>query len=246
QLEIGLNGATLPTLWGVKHIRGRYVLGGLDSGIIRSPEAQDAIDKYTGLTTEEENSIAIFVDAEVAAGHWGTKANAYADSLYDVFWCFGLQLEANALISMHPLLTKTAINNLATFVPGVGFTFNGTTSYLDSAYNPSVDGVKYLQDDMMIGTYILLNNNNGVGAGLIGSNNRTRLTGTGVWAAQQIDLQIPSHGGIADRGNVLVNAIRTAQFATAGIANGVEEGTSTQGSQALLNFNFYIGARNST
>ena len=99
-----------------------------------SPEAQAVIDRMTGLTNDEKNAIATFVDAEVLNGNW---------ALIDEFWCFKLITEANSLISWK---TKIATNNGAVH-GGSGFTFNGTNQYINSNYNLVNDSINLSQNN---------------------------------------------------------------------------------------------------
>jgi len=64
---------------------------------------------------------------------------------FDRLWVHGLQNEIAARTSVVNALTADLITNVnsTTFTAGQGFQGNGTTMYLDTNYNPSVDGVKY-------------------------------------------------------------------------------------------------------
>lgn len=152
-MQDALNGGIiLPPLSGFLAKGAKFNVIGID-GTLRSVEAQDAIDRYPVLTADEENFIAAFVDAEVANGNWGTNAANYTDSLYDAFWCFGLVTEANALIDMHQVLKLTAVNSGATKVSD-GFSFNGTTNFINTTFIPSTDGVNYTLNDAMVECFV--------------------------------------------------------------------------------------------
>jgi hypothetical protein len=74
---------------------------------------------------------------------------------FDRLWVHGLSNQIAARISLVNALTADLITNVnsTTFTAGQGFTGNGTTMYLDTNYNPVVDGVKYLQDSSSFGSY---------------------------------------------------------------------------------------------
>ena len=121
------------------------VLGGLILKRVSafSAEAQAVINLMTGLTDDEQNFIATFVDAEVLNGNWGSN--------YDNFMCFGLISEANALTYWRGI--KTATNNGATKTAN-GFSFDGISDWINSNWIPSVDGVKFTLDDALCGAFV--------------------------------------------------------------------------------------------
>lgn len=111
-----------------------------------SEEAQYVLDRMTGLTAIEETAIINFVDQENDDGNWG---------LYDEFFCFALG-GANALVGFK---TKTATNNGATFdVNGA----NTVAGFINSNYNPSVDGVNWQLLDAMFGMFFKVSDKRGV------------------------------------------------------------------------------------
>ncbi len=70
-------------------------------------------------------------------------------SALDEFWCFGLVTEANALTGW---ITKTATNGGATKTAN-GFSFNGSSNWIDTNFKASVDGVNYTNTDALALTY---------------------------------------------------------------------------------------------
>lgn len=172
------------------------------NGQFVSPEAQYVLDLMTGLTQTESDAIVSFVNSEVSAGRWGTDAASYTDSLYDVFWCFGLTTEANALICWHPNNIITAINNGATKVSD-GFDFSpGENDFLNSGYNPTANGVNYALNDMAVNFFVKRNDNTTGSQGSIGvldAGNSTRL------------LQQPANSRMRPYGNGSANANFTSE-----------------------------------
>jgi hypothetical protein len=63
-----------------------------------------------------------------------------------------------ALIDWIRLSQYSAINS-PTFIPNEGFQGNGTSSYLNSNYNPATSAVNYLLNDASFGVYLLQNSN---------------------------------------------------------------------------------------
>jgi len=151
ELEFFLNNATLPASLGIISKGAKFTVGGLD-GTILSPEATDAIARYTAPTQTEQDALAVFVDAEVANGNWGTNALNYTDSLYDFLFLFAMTTAANGLQDMQQVLKLTATNTGATKVAD-GFTLvNG--DQIQANYDATLIGVNYLLDDANYGLFI--------------------------------------------------------------------------------------------
>lgn len=75
-----------------------------------------------------------------------TFTTALGDDIYefDRLWIFGLSDSIAARTSLvNPTSTMITAVNSPTFTASQGYTGNGTTSYLNTNYNPSTDGVKY-------------------------------------------------------------------------------------------------------
>jgi len=151
-LEDALNNDfTLPSLFKISAKGAKFNVFGIN-GAITSPEVTDALNRYTGLTQTEIDAITVFVTAEVANGNWGTNASNYTDSLYDCFFLFALGTAAQALTDMHQVLKLTAVNNGATKVSD-GFSFTNINTFVDSAYNPTSQGVNYSQNSALAGGF---------------------------------------------------------------------------------------------
>jgi len=77
-----------------------------------------------------------------------------------------------ALVDMKKLITKTAVNS-PTFDSNIGFTGNGTSSYIDFNFSPANSG-NYAISNSSVGVYygnVLTRENNGIGLGLRQSTN---------------------------------------------------------------------------
>jgi len=129
------------------------VLGGLilRSGTIISNEAQMVLDRMTALTATESNAIIRFINAESVSmgnGNWG---------LIDEFWIFKLTTEANALTGWK---SKIATNNGAVLGAN-GFVFDGSTSYINSNFNPIIDAVQLTRDNGLTSSHVYSHLDNG-------------------------------------------------------------------------------------
>jgi len=206
-------------------------------GNIYSVEVQAVLDRMTGLSVEEENSIVKFVNAEVDNGNW---------NLIDEFYMFALNDEVNALTGWKE---KTATNNGATHTPS-GFTFNGSTDYINSNWNPSTDGNEYQTNDALAGVYVL----NGTFSSLfgayetappIGGSSVLNLYGsiTDIYRINSegsANTQFPNHMS----GNSLIYIDRTWFEDTNAYINGVLKVEGNNSVTIPPDLNIYIGARN--
>ncbi len=118
-----------------------------------------------------------------------------------------------ALIDWIRLSQYTAINS-PTFTTNEGFTGNGTSSYLDLNYDPTVDGVNYTIDDAAWGQYVFTLNTSNYSFGSSAFGNRFAISA----GAQRINCQVNAAGHSA---------------ATTGL-NGLQR-TSSSISKSLLN-----------
>ena len=211
-------------------------MGGLPGGglILKptagfSPEAQAVINRMTGLTNDEKNAIATFVDAEVLNGNY---------ALYDEFWCYGLTTAANALTGW---LTKTATNNGATKTVN-GFSFDGITDYVDTNFTPSIDAVKFTSSDCLAGAYQYQKIGDGCVFGSFQSapNRVTQLFNFSINAAA-INAPIGIDSGIlADNTLAVLSRPDNKLY-----KNGVSANMLSATEAALTSIPFYVGCRNS-
>ena len=111
----------------------------IDLDVIAGP----IIDAYpVGLPQSEIDGMRDYINAEVRAGNHQLK-----DS--EAF--FFLSSEANALFDSIRLSSMT--NNGAVHVPGQSFEFSGTNQWIDTEWNPSVDGINYQLNDFLFGVW---------------------------------------------------------------------------------------------
>ncbi|KKM66581.1 hypothetical protein LCGC14_1479810, partial [marine sediment metagenome] len=110
-----------------------------------SANATTALGRMTGLVTAEEAAMSKFVTS--LGANW---------ALIDDFIHYGMQTAGNSLTGWK-LKTHIAVN-APTHTPGTGFTFNGTTQYINSQFVDSVDGVNFSLNDSIFGIYNVTNN----------------------------------------------------------------------------------------
>ena len=111
-----------------------------------SDEAQAMLDVYeaegVALAGVERSSMITYVDAEVASGNHTLKDYETIYSLDGV----------NALIDYIGSKTATAVNAPTQDING--YSFDGTTSYINTNFNPSSEGVNYTQNDALVGVFV--------------------------------------------------------------------------------------------
>lgn len=244
ELEDLLNAGTIPNPIVIdKGIK--YTVYSATGGV--SDEAQDVLDRFTGLSGIEEAAIITLVDSEVANGNWGLKANGYVDGLYDAFWCFGLGTEAQALTQWHPTsIALGAVNNGATKGAN-GFQFTGT-EWIDTGFNPSTDGVNFLLNNALWGIFLKDNPSPN-------SQNMTLMTARDASARSQIQTNTPdvnyganennsrTHISGAIANNSLALCYRTAVNSVSYSLNGTVQDSDVLASTLIPNSVFEIGRR---
>ena len=105
-----------------------------------------------------------FIRAEKASGVW---------ALTDDYWGFWAESETQALTSLKQRRLATAVNS-PTFTTDRDYTFNGTTSYLNTNFVPSVNAIKYTGTNQRVAVYERTNlSSTGFSAGMTtATNNR--------------------------------------------------------------------------
>ena len=141
-------------------------------------------------------------------------------------------------------------NNGATHTPGEGYTGNGSSSYINTGYDPSTDGVQYTQNSASMGVWVRAVGSSGLGyyAGLaVGSDTTAiaRSTDGNAWVAFG-----PSGGPnnnettLSQSASGLLGINRSGAAAIECYVAGVLDGTDTDSSSAPANADIYILARN--
>jgi hypothetical protein len=148
-----------------------------------------------------------------------------------------------------PATLMTAVNS-PTHTPGEGYTGNGSSSYINSNFNPSTDGVQYTQNSASMGVWVRAVGSSGLGyyAGLAVGPDTTaiaRSTDGNAWVAFG-----PSGGPnnnettLSQSASGLLGINRSGAAAIECYVAGVLDGTDTDSSSAPANADIYILARN--
>lgn len=144
-------------------------------------------------------------------------------------------------------LQDGALVNAPTFESDRGFTGDGSTSYVNTQFNPSSDAVNYLQDDASHGVYTRTNSSvNPNDMGLIDASSdggriiARSLSGTLFF---QINSDTSPSSAVADSLG-LHTATRSANNLQEGFKNGASVATGADTSEARLDGEFYVLCRN--
>jgi hypothetical protein len=167
---------------------------------------------------------------------------------FDRLGIMGLQNSIAARTSfVNPTSTMLTLVNSPTFTAGLGYNGNGTTSYLNTNYNPNTQGVKYTLNSSSIFIYSRTNLNSTVldiGCSVAGNQSILDIRDGGSFFS-----------GINQVGNIssansdssgLFVGRRTASNAVAQFKNGVQTQTGAGVSTLVPNLNFYVGCLNNS
>ncbi len=137
---------------GLVHKVGLGTKGLIKSGSPFPTEYKAIYDQYTTKPNSlEANAWSAFVKTLVDSGDWNEL---------DLLLIFASHInnDSEALIDwINPEGDKASLINSPTFTKNEGFTGNGSNAYINTNYNPSVDGVKYSQNSASLGIYCRTN-----------------------------------------------------------------------------------------
>lgn len=168
----------------------------------------------------------------------------------DCLWILAAHDSQAALLDWKNLSDATAVNS-PTFTTDRGFTGDGSTSYINTNFTPSTDGVNYTQNSACMGAYLNAGTDTAVsGPNSIGfsSNSNTRqsriepwrsATGGATVRVRMNDAAATTVGTIATRFG-LTASNRSASNAVQVYRNGSSIGTSAVTSAALGTIDAYI------
>jgi hypothetical protein len=166
---------------------------------------------------------------------------------FDRLWIHGLGNDVAARTSfVNPTSTIITAVNSPTFIANQGYQGNGSTSYLDTNYNPSTQGVKYTTNNASALSYIL---NNVIGGTSIGSFNGSS---TGPFLLPQASLNTPVYfinnapNDTNGSGNSLgLSTINRYSSSSANLyKNGIFNSVNVRPSSAIPNLSVFISGLN--
>jgi hypothetical protein len=209
------------------------------------------IPPYNAATQTWINRV-VNVEGGTVESYEADAVNTFTNSVligeFDRFWVHGLQNPIAARTSIANAATSDLITNVAgaTFTAGQGFTPNGTTSFLNTNYNPSVEGIKYTLNSASFGFYSRTNVGNLSRSGGGSGSNLCSITANlfGIFIHNVNSATSPIVGG-ASNSLGFYSAVRTNSLTTALFKNGSSVGGATSGpSTGVPDRDFFIGAFN--
>jgi len=188
------------------------------------------------------NAVNTFIKTSKASGNW---------QLLDRFWLFGQDIQANVVYSIvNPTATAITEVNSPTWAANQGFTFNGSSMYLRTAFIPSSSGVNYTLNSASHGLYCTVNT-----AGVFGWDMGV-MDGVDASVISMRDASDQAYGKVNNLSANLITVTgrtdsrglwsynRTASNALTMYRNGASIGTDTDVSTARPTKEYYIGAFN--
>jgi hypothetical protein len=161
----------------------------------------------------------------------------------DVLWMLAVHdAQAGRLNWKAPASFACTEVNSPTFTANQGYAGNGTTSYIDTNWNPAVNGVNYTRDNALFSIYSrTAAQHAGSDAGWVGSVGTTIETRNGSNNATYRVNQSALDTIAVATGDGLYSPHRTGASATELFKNGASLTTGSQASTAIESNNFFIG-----
>ena len=224
----------------------RDALGGSSNAVVYDA-ASEAF--FTACTTPPIDAAKSAINALVV----GLKADAIWDDL-DVFWPMALETEqAGRLNLKNPGTFTLSAVNTPTFTAKYGWAGNGTTSYLNTGWDASTNGVQFVQNNASFGCWVDAGTDTGSNsAALMGSLDGS-YQGNLVYPRTSSDTALARVNSNGTRDATLPVATRygftsferTSSTVVEGYKNGaVMSGSGTPTSATINSFDFFIGAIN--
>jgi hypothetical protein len=153
---------------------------------------------------------------------------------------------AQALVDLKARATATAVN-APVLTANRGYLFNGTSSYLDTGFNPATGGVNYGRTDACFGVWVVTAPSV-PGAAEIGNDyggySVMRVYNNATQRLVQINAITNATTPPLHNNNLTgcFHMERTSETTEAMYRNGVQEWAGTDGTRAIPNETFYVGA----
>lgn len=218
------------------------------------PLAEDfEVDRYiSGLSTPLHDSVESKLRDFVVA----LKDSLNIDSLAQVFDVIQIYANGNSEAALRNLVNRThdatAVSS-PTFTAFEGYSFNGTSNYLNTDYNPREDSVNVSRSAFTFGIYSKTaptgtssSKNHGVYDTGAGTGSRICVNparSTDLARVYPCNVAVPQTAFTGSVG--MLSVVRSASNASYAVANKTFGTVDTGAPQPLPNYNMYIGATNS-
>lgn len=179
-----------------------------------------------------------FIRALKAAGVW---------SKLDVLHVLAAGVTANALLNWKGASYTASLVSAPTFTANSGYAGNGSSSYVDSGFNPATAGGQFAQNDMWFGVYgttdgVIAASDAGWFASPNGVTIRCRDTGDIMAARANQATAKSSPASSVTSGIGLRSVARNGASSVSLRSNGVEVATDTAASAAIVSGNLRYGS----
>jgi hypothetical protein len=209
------------------------------------PVNAETVTLLAAMTTQPDDTRAALIDGTITdlkdGGIWAKL---------DELWFTAAHTEQAGLLGWKRLKDLTAVN-APTFTVDRGFAGNGTTSYLNTNYVPSTDGVQYTLNDASLGLYSRTNS-----AGDLAVEMGVQIGGGGRSTCEPRDLSSrirfsvnsavnvrSANNTVTDSSGLFVSR-RTTSTALSGLRNGSVIATATDTANSLPNLAIFLCSYN--
>lgn len=204
-------------------------------------EAEVFVARATALDNKHINGYNDLICGMVSKGLW-TKA--------DAIYVLATQNTTSARLNLKSSSFSLTAMNSPTFTIDRGYAGNGTTSYLDTGFNPSTAGGVFTQNSASMGVWPTIAGNTdvveiGVAATWTGGTYVNADSGTSL-AFGSVNTSVVNSAQAAAGGQKFVLVNRSAAGAEQIYVNGLIGGTATAASQAPASANVFIGGSNNS
>jgi hypothetical protein len=169
----------------------------------------------------------------------------------DALWMFAARDSATALLNLKSSSFTASLVSAPTFNADRGFTGNGSSSYVDSNFNPTTSGGSFVQDSACFGAWSLtatIAAGSVVDAGWL-STNGTFLrvyASSGAFDSRINQGSSNSDANAAASGSGLFTVNRSTSTANQKYRNSTAQGTAATASTALVNHSLCFGTADGT
>ena len=176
--------------------------------------------------------------------------------LLDRMWIFATDVQQHAKVSIvnpkSTQITEVPNGGTLTWTKDVGYSGDGVASYLNSNYNPGIQGVNFTLNSCSFGSYRLTYTAPSSTyfvdmGGFDATNNLMTFIAAGLTTGQSYavnESNVLSYATTATTGSGFWAAVRTSGSAMAIYKNGVSQATSVNASNGIPNVNQFILAFN--
>lgn len=169
-----------------------------------------------------------------------------ADGLFvklDRLWLFAAENSQSALRDIIVAAAATAVNS-PSFAVDEGYTFGNATDYVNSNYDPSVDGVAYIQDSAHISAYVRVYDTANANATVFGGHGAAQSSMRATVASLQIRFNDFTNAFFSFGTASMLMLNRPASNSRILYRNGINVASDTNVSFAAPDADIYIGMNN--